>query len=174
MEEDSLYLLQFELLCSKKDQCLVYSNYYKAHENDKATLKTEFKEHIARKECCNSEKAKDKERAEKGFCCVTFDLLYFRFPLDWWDICIIVENYVFAISEAAASNDAYRFAWSELNGKRGSSEIGIILNYYLSTCVSPHVNEVYLYSDTCGGENRSQNVAALLLFAVQNIPHIKK
>ena len=31
------------------------------------------------------------------------------------------------------------------------------------------IKEVFLFSDTCGGQNRNQNVAALLLYAVQTL-----
>ena len=30
-----------------------------------------------------------------------------------------------------------------------------------------------MFSDTCGGQNRNQNVAAVLLYAVQSIDHIR-
>lgn len=152
----------------------------KGNDDEKSAMKTEYDEHLARKQFCNLEKQKDKEKAarNKDFCCLTFDLqavlqipsglvgqLYYCRKLCVYNLCIY---------EAALPNDAFCFAWSEVNGKRGSSEIGSILYHYLSTCVPSHVNEVCLYSDTCGGQNRNQYVAALLLFAVQNIPHIAK
>nr|CAH7719606.1 unnamed protein product [Callosobruchus chinensis] len=53
-----------------------------------------------------------------------------------------------------------------MNGKRGSTEIGSCLYYYLQQ-LSETFKEITLYSDTCGGQNRNQNVAALCLFLVQ-------
>ncbi|CAG4934694.1 unnamed protein product [Parnassius apollo] len=58
------------------DQCLICSNFNKASDDEKLVLKEEYKDHLARKASCYSEKAKDKERAEKDkeFRCVTIDL----------------------------------------------------------------------------------------------------
>ena len=54
----------------------------------------------------------------------------------------------------------------EVEGGRGSNEIGTCLFQWLSQ-LPPTVKEVSFYSDTCGGQNRNQNVAALLMYAVQ-------
>ncbi|KAL4717613.1 hypothetical protein ACJJTC_000762 [Scirpophaga incertulas] len=170
----------YSFFVPKKDQCLVCSKYIKAKPEEQLGMKKDYDEHIARKEVCNNEKQKDKERAskEKYFRCLTFDLqavlqipsglvgqLYYSRKLCVYNLCMY---------EAALPNNAYCFTWSEVNGKRGSSEIGSILYYYLSRYVPLDVSEVCLYSDTCGGQNRNQFVTALLLFAVQNIEHLKQ
>ena len=64
-------------------------------------------------------------------------------------------------------NAAFCYCWTELDGKRRSYEIGTCLNNYL-TQLPKEVSEVTLYSDTRGGQNRNQHVAALLLHAVQS------
>lgn len=81
--------------------------------------------------------------------------------------------YNLTIYEAPLPNNAYCFTWSEVNGKKGSSEIGTILLHYLSNCVPRAITEITLFSDTCGGQNRNQFVAALLLWAVQKIDHLE-
>ncbi|XP_045510030.1 uncharacterized protein LOC123705335 [Colias croceus] len=48
-----------------KDQCLACSNFNKANDEEKVMLRGEYDDHIERKESCNLEKAKDKERAER-------------------------------------------------------------------------------------------------------------
>ncbi|CAG5025011.1 unnamed protein product [Parnassius apollo] len=50
---------------SFSDLCLICSNFNKASDDEKLVLKEEYKDHLARKASCYSEKAKDKERAEK-------------------------------------------------------------------------------------------------------------
>ncbi|KAL0832203.1 hypothetical protein ABMA28_001657 [Loxostege sticticalis] len=170
----------YSFFVPKKDQCLLCSKYNKATPEGKLQMKKDYDDHLARKEACNTEKNKDKERAskEKHFYCLTFDLqavlqipsglvgqLYYSRKLCVYNLCMY---------EAALPNNAYCFAWTEVNGKRGSSEIGSILYHYLSKCVPHGVSEVCLYSDTCGGQNRNQFVTALLLFAVQNIEHLKQ
>jgi len=54
----------------------------------------------------------------------------------------------------------------EKDGRRGSSEIGMILYRYLSG-LPVTVKEVILYSDSCTGQNRNQFITAVLLHAVQ-------
>lgn len=67
-------------------------------------------------------------------------------------------------------NKAYCLCWSEVNGKKGSCEIGTCLLYYLSQI--QEVKHLTIFSDTCGGQNRNQFIAALLLWAVNAIDHI--
>ena len=59
-------------------------------------------------------------------------------------------------------------SWSEVEGNRGSNEIGTCMHKWLEQLPSA-IKEVFLFSDTCGGQNRNQNVAALLLYAVQTL-----
>nr|CAH7750652.1 unnamed protein product [Callosobruchus chinensis] len=51
-------------------------------------------------------------------------------------------------------------------GKPGSTKIGSCLYYYFQQ-LSEMFKEITSYSDTCGGQNRNQNAAALCLFLVQ-------
>lgn len=44
--------------------------------------------------------------------------------------------------------------------------------HYLSD-IPDHIDEVSLFSDTCGGQNRNQYVAAVLFWAVHKIDHLK-
>ncbi|KAL4712623.1 hypothetical protein ACJJTC_005444 [Scirpophaga incertulas] len=134
----------YSFFVPKKDQCLVGSKYIKAKPDEQLGMKKDYDEHIARKEVCNNEEQKDKERAskEKYFRCLTFDLqavlqipsgfvgqLYYSRKLCVYNLCMY---------EAALPNNAYGL------------------------------------HDTCGGQNRNQFVTALLLFAVQNIEHLKQ
>lgn len=170
----------YSFFVPKKDQCLMCSKYKNATMEEQLKMKRDYDEHLARKEACNAEKNKDKERAsnEKSFHCLTFDLqavlqipsglvgqLYYSRKLCVYNLCFY---------EAALPNNAFCFAWSEVNGKRGSSEIGSILYHYLLECVPHGVSEVCFYSDTCGGQNRNQFVMAILLFAVQNIEYLEQ
>lgn len=163
----------------KHDQCLTCTNYQKADLIKKQELQLNYDEHIARKEACNKEKDKDKKRANEDphFCSVTFDLqavlqiptcevslLYYSRKLSVFNLCIY---------ESAHPNNGYCFYWSEINGKKGSCEIGSILYHYLSNCLPQHTTEVSLFSDTCGGQNRNQFVAILLLWAVQKIDNLR-
>jgi hypothetical protein len=80
--------------------------------------------------------------------------------------------YNFTIYEARLPNAAYCLCWSEINGKKGSCEIGTCLYYYLKEGLPANVKHLTIFSDTCGGQNRNRNIAALLLWTVQNHNHL--
>ncbi|KAL4705692.1 hypothetical protein ACJJTC_018765 [Scirpophaga incertulas] len=60
----------------KKDQCTICTNYESADKEKKALFQKVYTEHIQRKNKCNAEKEKDKERANNdcNFISVSFDL----------------------------------------------------------------------------------------------------
>lgn len=80
--------------------------------------------------------------------------------------------YNFTVYEQALPNDAHCYLWSEVDGKLGSNEIGSCLFYYLLSFPDT-VKEISMFSDTCGGQNRNQNVAAVLLYTVQSTGHLQ-
>ena len=72
--------------------------------------------------------------------------------------------YSLRVYSAAPPNDVVCYCWSKIEGGRGSNEIG--------TCqwlcqLSLTVKEVSLYSDKCSDQNKNQNVATPLMYAVQ-------
>ncbi|KAL4713228.1 hypothetical protein ACJJTC_013158 [Scirpophaga incertulas] len=163
----------------KKDQCTMCTNYERADKEKKALFQKEYTEHIQRKHKCNAEKEKDKERANNdcNFISVSFDLQailqipHSNVSLLYYSRKLCVYN--LTIYEAGLPNNAYCFLWSELNGKKGSCEIGTILLHYLSKCIPSNITKISLISDTCSGQNRNQYVAAMLLWAVHSIEHLQ-
>lgn len=162
-----------------KDQCLLCTRYNRANPEEQNKIQGEYQKHIDRKQICNQERDKDKKRAEeeKNFLSATFDLQAI-FQLPCTDVGLLYYTrkltlYNLTLYESAPPNEAYCFVWSETNGKKGSSEIGTILCHYLMKCVPEEVTEVSLFSDTCGGQNRNQFVAAILLWVIQNSNHLK-
>ena len=79
----------------------------------------------------------------------------------------------FTVFEQAQPQEARCYLCSKVDVKRGSDEIGSCLLQYLQS-LSDSVTEVSMFSDTCGGENRNQNIAAVLFYAVQSIDHISR
>lgn len=80
---------------------------------------------------------------------------------------------VYNLTVYLANGEAHCFTWNELHGKRGSNEIGSILFKFLK-CLPTIITEISLFCNTCGGQNRNQQVAAILLYAVENIAHLQK
>ncbi|CAG4970779.1 unnamed protein product [Parnassius apollo] len=162
----------------KKDQCLLCTKFKRANGDEKDKLQKDYYKHIQRKETCNREKQNDKQRDEKetDFLTVSFDLrAILQIPstdvgLLYYTRKLTVNN--LTIYEIALANEAYCFVWNEVHGKKGSAEIGTILHHYLTTCVPKEIKEVSLFSDTCGGQNRNQYIAAILLWIMMQDTHL--
>ncbi len=60
------------------------------------------------------------------------------------------------------------YLWPEIEGKKGSSEIGTCLLKYLQNLPN-EVERVIFYADTCGGQNRNQHIVAALVYAVNRV-----
>lgn len=157
----------------KKDQCITCVKYQQAAPEAKIGLEGEYKEHLRRKDQAQEAKAADKERAknDNSFMSVSFDLqsvlqipssevslMYYKRKLTMYNL---------TIYEAAAPNRAFCFCWTEVNGKKGSCEIGTCLLKYIKK-LPANIKYLSLFSDTCGGQNRNLQISALLLYVVQN------
>ncbi|KAJ8940580.1 hypothetical protein NQ314_010658 [Rhamnusium bicolor] len=155
----------------KKDQCQICMSYKSRGLEKTAELESKYRDHVARKEDCNTAKIKDKERSlkEKNLVCCTFDLQrVLQIPTS--DVSPMYSRkictYNLTVYELAPPNNAFCYSWTELNGKRGSLEIGTCLYKYINQLPNT-VSELVLFSDTCSGQNRNQNVSAMLLYMVQ-------
>ena len=157
----------------RKDQCSKCSKFKILEGGGKEAFRATYESHLRRKEEAQMAKAADKVRAteEKDtFVSAIFDLQsVLQIPssdvsLFYYSRKLCVYNLCFYSS--APPNEAHCYCWSEVEGGRGSNEIGTCLFQWLSQ-LPPTVKEVSFYSDTCGGQNRNQNVAALLMYAVQ-------
>jgi len=138
----------------------------------KEHLQQEYDAHIERKLSCQQAKTDDKKLAviTDNMAMATFDLqsvlqvpatdvapLYYSRKLCMFNL---------TIYNMKPPNNGYCYCWMETEGKRGSNEVGTCLYRWLSSLPTT-VQEAVLYSDTCGGQNRNQFIAALLLYAVQ-------
>ena len=156
----------------KKDQCQLCSRYSLLVDGEKENMKGKYDAHITRKTESQSAKAADKTMAAEDHTkvVITFDLqsvlqipssdvspLYYSRKLCMYNL---------TVHNAVQPHQAFCYCWTEIDGKRGSCEIGTCLYKYIKQ-LPPEVTEVTLYSDTCGGQNRNQHVVAMLLYAVQ-------
>lgn len=149
----------------KKDQC-TKCNQYRAAE-DKSKFGVEYETHARRKTEAMEMKKKDMCTKEKNEITATFDLqavlmvpfagdcqIYYRRKLSVYNFTILDSNL-----------DGFCYVWDEINGMKGSSEIGTGLVTYMNN-LPPDVKHVTTYSDTCGGQNRNQYVASAMLYIV--------
>lgn len=100
----------------KKDQCLLCTKYRRLDTIEKTKIEEEYKQHIQRKDTCNSEKQRDKERAEKetNFTSASFDLqAILQFPsgdVGLLYYCRKLTLYNLTIYESAFPNEAFCYA----------------------------------------------------------------
>jgi len=114
----------------KKDQCEICFKYSQANDSDKMQLKNDYDEHIRMKEQCQNAKTVDKNEAalKPSVAIATFDLqsalqipcsevspLYYSRKLNMFNL---------TYYSLKPPNDAACYCWTELDGKRGSSEVG--------------------------------------------------
>lgn len=144
----------------------------------KKELETEYCLHLIRKGECNEAKRFDKQRCKEdpSFLTCTFDLQsVLHIPssdvsLFYYSRKICVYNLTIYVGDG---EEAHCFTWNELHGKRGSNEIGSILYKFLLSLPAT-VKEISLFCDTCGGQNRNQQVAAVLLHVLHVASNLVK
>lgn len=112
----------------KKDQCEVCAQ----HKN-KTITDEDYNEHLRRKDEAMNAKNLNKIRAteDNAFLSATFDLQsILQMPSSgvsqmYYSLKLCAYN--LTIYEASPPNNAFCFAWTEINGQRGSTEIGTAL-----------------------------------------------
>lgn len=159
----------------KKDQCSKCNQYRDA--KDKSNLEESWKEHVRRKTEASEMKKEDMDKGKsdpENIRTITFDLQAIL-TLPFAGDCQIFYKRklsLFNFTIYDSKKDGYCYLWDETHGKKGSSEIGTCILHYLLK-LPETVTHVISYADTCGGQNRNQHIAALLLYAVNNINHLK-
>ncbi|KAK9731936.1 hypothetical protein QE152_g13222 [Popillia japonica] len=160
-------------LTTEIDQCVACVKYHQASADVKVSLEEEYKAHLRRKDQAQEAKKADKERTENdnSFMSVIFDLQsVLQIPSSKASLTYYMRKlimYNLTVYEAAAPNKAFCFCWTEINGNRGSCEIGTCLLKYIKS-LPPNIKFLPLFSDTCGGQNRNLQISALLLYVLQN------
>lgn len=165
----------------KKDQCTKCNNYtnYSALNQITEQIQTDWENHKRREKESLEMKKEDKIRAldNKGehFRSISFDLQAILTTPHAGDSQIYYKRklsvYNFTIYEHHSA-DGYCYVWDEMNGGKGSSEIGTCLFQYLMN-LPETVTHVSTYSDTCSGQNRNRYTMTAILYAMQNIEHIQ-
>lgn len=160
---------------SKKDQCTKCNVYESLTTEQKSgEAKQEYDNHIKRKEQARDHKMKDKIKAgnDKSFHTVSFELqqvlqspvtndsiLYYKRKLAVYNFTIYDHS----------SKDGACYVWHEGEAKRGSAEMASCLFHYMEH-LHESVKHISLYSDTCGGQNRNKQIAAMCLLVVKTLP----
>ncbi|KAL7395067.1 hypothetical protein ABVT39_009475 [Epinephelus coioides] len=158
----------------KKDACRQCEAFQNLPQHEKTHQIEEYLAHQSRKEQAREHKNKDKEAAQttQSLKAITFDLEQVL-TSPWCNVSSLyysgkLSTYNLTLYELD-TKDAHCFMWHEGEGGRGSSEISTCVYNYLCS-LSPEVNHIIMYSDTCGGQNRNVGFRAMCLRAVQDLP----
>jgi len=154
----------------KKDQCAT-CNKYKNCITGRGEMEESYQHHQRRKEEAHKMKNDDKDNsiANNNICVVTFDLqkvlccpsgkvgtIFYKRKLATYNLTVF----------NLASRDGYNYMWDESKAKRGSCEIASCIWKFLNT-LPDTIDNVILYSDSYGGQNRNVQMATMLLCAVK-------
>ncbi|CAH0553148.1 unnamed protein product [Brassicogethes aeneus] len=73
-----------------------------------------------------------------------------------------------------SSNDTpYCFVWKEGTAGRGAQEVGSCLKKFVDMYLTPETEELILWSDSCGGQNRNIKIVLLLKAILEAHPLLK-
>ena len=161
------------------DECTKYNNSNKTEEDI-----ISWNEHIVRKDACRSSKNADKERAKDAdskFAALIIDMeavqncpkarsgeFYYLSKISCYNLsCYHLKD-----------DTKVCFMWDSTMGCRGSNEVGSCILHILRK-LPKETEEVAIWADTCGGQNRNKENAAVLMYflneEVQTTKHkIKK
>ncbi|XP_050509244.1 uncharacterized protein LOC126886381 [Diabrotica virgifera virgifera] len=74
---------------------------------------------------------------------------------------------------SASTNTPYCFLWKEGVAGRGAQEVGSCLKKYIELYLKKGVEELILWSDSCGGQNRNIKIVLLLKTTLMEHPTLK-
>ncbi|KAJ8049014.1 hypothetical protein HOLleu_01555 [Holothuria leucospilota] len=174
-----IFVTEFNLRCfiPKKDQCTTCNKFQNADDQEKEHQRKDYEAHKEREKESMEEKEADKRRVKEddSFHSVTFDLqallstpyagdsqIYYRRKLSVYNFTVYAND----------SGKGQCYLWDETEGGRGPNEIGSALLDYMSN-LPQTVAHFSSFSDTCGGQNRNQFIAAAMLYAVQKLPNLQ-
>lgn len=137
---------------------------YEDRKKHEETLKEHHDSVSRKKEEYNSD-IKEAKESNGQIKCYTFDLqktletpslstsvAYYKRKLWTFNLCIYNE----------VTGKGYMYMWSENVASRGAHEIGSCVIKHLQTYDSDNTKKVYLYSDSCGGQNRNIKITLML------------
>lgn len=168
------------IFCDENDDLNVeedeIENVLQLADCDSKKFELEYKKHKQREYASLSMRDEDKKRASSDctFRAISFDLqAILQLPYAAENQLYYVRKlnvYNFTIYDSS-DKSGHCFVWDELNGNKGSNEIGSCLITYLKS-LPKTVRHIASFSDTCGGQNRNRNIVAAMLYAVQMIDNL--
>lgn len=73
-----------------------------------------------------------------------------------------------------STGQGFFYVWLEHEGGRGTQEVGSCLRKFVKEKLKPGVTHLILWSDSCGGQNRSINMVIIMLYILQTHDTLEK
>lgn len=89
---------------------------------------------------------------------------YYKRQLSTYNLCI----------HDATNNRTYMYVWHEAIASKGPQEIASCLIHHFDNFLTKDCDEVILYSDSCGGQNRSIKMSVALSHYLEKSTNLKK
>lgn len=156
----------------KKDQCNACRNYDGLNKEEKEKKKLEHEKHLS-----NKTRAREIKHEEIKSCSDNPDMKKTVLNCDLQAVLECPKGEVSSIfykRKLAVYNftifdlinkEGTCCLWDETEGNRGSTEVASCLFYYIQN--HPEIEEIFLMSDSCGGQNLNQYLSTALLHAVR-------
>ena len=149
----------------KNDLCDECTKYNKSNKTEDIIS---WNEHIAKKDACRSSNNADKERAKDDpkFAALIIDMeavqscpkaksgeFHYLSKISWYNLsCYHLKD-----------DTKVCFMWNSTMGCRGSNEVGSCILHILRK-LPKETEEVAIWADTCGGQNRNKENAAVSMY----------
>lgn len=159
--------------CHKCDQYAAQLQ-YESNTTIRNNILSSQKSHHEQAEFAYKSKALDKKQAltddQKRTLVCSFDLQQ-CLPTPMLKTCVAfykrpLWTYNLTISDSTRRKTIC-YMWHEAIGKRGSNDIASCLNMFLKQ-ISNEVQHIIFYSDSCGGQNKNNIVAAMFLSVMES------
>lgn len=138
-------------------------------DSEREQIKTEFDDHVKDADMAYEQKKKDKiaSKNDPKKVVLVFDLeKVLDTPALTSNVAFykrLLSTYNLTIRDCSISGGTICYMWHEGIAGRGSNDIASCLFKRINS-FPPHVNHIITYSDTCGGQNRNINMAAMLSY----------
>ena len=167
----------------KKDTCVTCDTFkvkiLSALDHEKENLQTAHDSHVQESKNLRDKMNEDllESKTNPELETLTFDMqkthpipkiptgiAYYKRQLNFYNLGIHVGS----------QNQGIFNVWTENDAGKGTQEVGSCLLKYIKEHIRAPVKELRLWSDSCGGQNRSIKLVLLLIHALLNHPTIEK
>ena len=165
-----------------KDVCDKCSSFCCSSEEEKVSMKADMEKHLSDHKGIRQlkEMHKDRSKGDKHFEAFVFDLEEVlptpKVNCSLWYYKRKVSTYNLSWYELGSSEVTCN-VWNEATAGRGSNEISSCIFTALHDAAKRGVQDVKLYSDSCGGQNKNRNFVCMLWlalnrFSLSEVEHI--